>query len=394
MMERFKITRDCSRVLLAGALMMGLATSGTAAEGLISGDLCVAAGSLTAVENLPATGNLPSAAESEAMLREADDFLDAMPDGLQDRQRDAINHALHGMGGELAAIRESRNVEYKVSEKVVTKDIIGDGAARGIKMRLYVPKKYADETSGKGLTKKGEGIPLLVYYHGGGWTIGSINSCAKFCDALASGGDVMVLAVDYSLSPEKTYPTPLYDCVASLEFAFGKAQEWGADADRISVGGDSAGGNLALATVLYRQMQGDKTEGDVKSMVLFYPVTKGFADKSESWRKYRRGYGLDGRLMEAFCESYLGGGDAKDLLVSPGLAPDERIEKLPPMLIINAERDILADQGAEFFEKVKNKKDGSRRIVFDGAVHLFVTKDGQATAFRKAVALADEFLGE
>lgn len=342
----------------------------------------------------------PTEKEKTAILNEADDFIDDMAEGLQDRQSDAVLHALRGQTQELMMIRKMRDVGLEASADVVTEDIIGTGSARGIKMRLY---KNKAAVAGK--------RPLLIYLHGGGWTFGSINSCAKFCDALASGG-IITLAVEYSLAPESPFPGGLMDCVSAVEYALAHASEWGSSEELVSLGGDSSGGNLALATALYLQ---DNPEVKLRSLVLFYPVVKAYADGSGSWRKYSRGYGLDGRLMKAFNEAYTGhtdavmppsskskgdsaavtlpaGDAAADPLVSPALASDAKLRRLPPVLIVAAGRDILYDQGKEFALKVKRLGVGTDYVELPGAVHLFITVDGQPTAFSKAVALTERFL--
>lgn len=321
--------------------------------------------------------DLPTKKESAEMLRQADDFIDAVSDGRQDRQADAVLHAIRGQGAELLAIRNSRRATHVVSKSVKAQDIIGDGSARGLKMRLYRPLAAAKKP-----------LPLLVYFHGGGWTWGGIESCAAFCDALAATGKVMVLAVDYSLAPEKPFPAGLMDCVSSVEYAFSHAKKWGSAAGMVSAGGDSSGGNLALATALY--MNKNATAGQrLHSLVLLYPVVKAYADKeSKSWKKYGRGYGLDKRLMEAFCDAYIAKGNKNDPLVSPVDATPAQLSKLPPMLLVGAERDILRDQGAEFAGKLKNV----RRVEFPGAVHLFITVPGQKAAFDKAVSLVSSYL--
>ena len=211
-------------------------------------------------------------------------------------------HAIRGQGAELLAIRNSRRATHVVSKSVKAQDIIGDGSARGLKMRLYRPLAAAKKP-----------LPLLVYFHGGGWTWGGIESCAAFCDALAATGKVMVLAVDYSLAPEKPFPAGLMDCVSAVEYAFSHAKKWGSAAGMVSAGGDSSGGNLALATALY--MNKNATAGQrLHSLVLLYPVVKAYADKeSKSWKKYGRGYGLDKRLMEAFCDAYIAKGNKMTL---------------------------------------------------------------------------------
>lgn len=326
----------------------------------------------------------PSSTEQKQMLNEADDFIDDMADGQQDRQADAIYHAMRGVNGELVALRNLRNKSTLTPDGVERKDIVGDGSARGIKMRLYKPK-----------VNKKEKLPLLVYFHGGGWTIGGIDSCAEFCDALASAGTMIVLAVDYRLAPENPFPAGFNDCESSLEYALVHAEELGSTPDLVSVGGDSAGGNLALASAIAISHR-DGLSGKLRSVVLIYPVVKAYNDKSASWKKFSRGYGLDGRLMEAFNEAYLYGYNAtttsKNPNISPSHASDADLKNLPPILIISAERDILYDQGKEFALRLNKLGKEVEQINFPGAVHTFVTVKGQPTAFKKAVAITSAFM--
>ncbi|MDE6298765.1 MAG: alpha/beta hydrolase [Muribaculaceae bacterium] len=311
-------------------------------------------------------------AQQTAMLNEADDFIDALPEGLQDIQADAVLRAIRGDGAQLAKIRESRNASPNLSEKVNHTSY----KENGIEMQLYSPKKIEGE------------LPLLVYFHGGGWTFGSINSCAHFCDSLAETGKAGVLAVDYSLAPEHKFPSGLDDCLTSIEFALKNLSEWGFSS--ISLGGDSSGANLALASQISLIEKG-KGE-DIESLILIYPVLKAFPDKSESWRKYARGYGLNRRLMESFFEAYLSSTDSEDALASPGLAIDSVLKKMPPLLLINAERDILFDQGKEFALKIKEIGNHVDWVTMPGATHLFITVPGQPTAFSTAVSLCEDFL--
>lgn len=331
----------------------------------------------------------PTEQDRKAFLNEADDFIDGLPEGLQDHQCDAVLHALRGDSGELAEIRQSRNGSPEYPQMVKVDEFEGDGPVRGIRMRLYTPEIH-----------DGGILPLLVYFHGGGWTFGGLNSCAAFCGSLASTGKVAVLAVDYGLAPENPYPSGLMDCVSAVEYAMAHAAEWGSDGNMVSVGGDSSGGNLALATALY--MNDSQGSDKLRSVVLFYPVVKAYVDKSDSWRRYSRGYGLDSRLMEAFNEAYLHASiedpesvaDAHDELVSPADADESKLGSLPPLLIVGAERDILYDQGKEFADAQIKMGHKTTHVTFPGAVHLFITVYGQPTAFSKAVALTESFLAD
>lgn len=166
------------------------------------------------------------APHNSLMRKEADAFLKQMGTELQPKQRDAILAAIDGDGKGLEQIRSARNSRpvYPPNVKVTHPSA---------NTRLYT------NTETNAVDK-----PLLIYLHGGGWTIGSLNSCARFCSTVCSQGGASVLAVDYRLSPEHPYPTPLDDCEAAIRLALEKAGDWGCSAKRIILGGDSSGGIL------------------------------------------------------------------------------------------------------------------------------------------------------
>lgn len=307
------------------------------------------------------------------MAKETRTFLASMPEGLQQRQADAVLMAVAGKYETLGEVRNTRNTVPEISVNVKTIEV-------GPNLCLFRPKHTSNERR----------LPLLVYLHGGGWTFGSINSCTRFCDALAATGETMVLAVDYRLAPEHPYPYGLQDCAAAFRFATEHAEEWGADTGRISIGGDSSGGNLALATALYLDAKGENMP---RSLLLFYPVVKAYDDRSESWQKYGAGYGLDTTLMKAFNKAYLHSGAIHDTdFVSMADAGDDVLAGLPPVLLVAAGKDILCDQGREFSERLDGIGIDIHRIEFPQAVHLFITVPGQETAFKEAVRLAGVYL--
>ena len=170
--------------------------------------------------------------DRDTFRREADRFLSAMPDGLQEQQTQAILQAIQGDTVPLTRIRVSRNIPIPLPTDVNSLQITPS-------LRLYTPVK-----------KNQSPLPLLIYLHGGGWTFGSINSCARFCQTLAATGNVIVLAVDYRLAPEHPFPDGLEDCIRAVKLARKKALEWGSSPELVSIGGDSAGGNLALSATL------------------------------------------------------------------------------------------------------------------------------------------------
>ena len=299
------------------------------------------------------------------MLVEEQAFLANMKEGLQHVQMLAVRNAMKGDYGALGEIRQSRNKAPALPENIDIKYVASN-------ICLFSP-------AGRAARKR----PLLLYLHGGGWCFGSINSCARFCAALAEAGDCCVAALNYRLAPKFPFPAPLDDCRRAFEYVKCHADEWGCDSLQVSVGGDSAGGNLALATAM-------SVEGVCK-VIPIYPVTKLYTEVTPSWVEYGKGYGDDAELLEAFNEAYSGGA-ARNPLVSVGLASDETLAKLPPVLIISAGHDILFDQTAEFAERLNGLGHSLSYHVFPTATHLFITVPGQPTAFNESVRIVAEFI--
>lgn len=324
-----------------------------------------------------------SAEEALKMRMEADEFLASRPDGLQDRQTLSVRRAIAGDLSGLQAVRRSRDNVQTLSGNVIAEDVRIPGPDGAVGIRIY-----------RNSSPVSEKLPVLVYFHGGGWTFGSLNSCAAVCDALARSGKVVVVGVNYRLAPEYPYPAPLTDCVAAFRYVCDHASEWGGDPARVSVGGDSSGGNLALGVALQEAMKGDAGMNPA-SVVAVYPVLKAFAVPEDgSWSRYAKSYALDACQMEAFDAAYTAGNDsiARLPLVSPAMASDTLLEQLPPVLIINAERDILLDQGLEFASRLQQLGVRSRHELLPGAVHLLVTLPGQHVAFERMAGLMLEFM--
>lgn len=294
---------------------------------------------------------------------EADSFLAGMPEKLQDRQTGAIRMAIAGKPDSLIKVRNARNTVAELPSDIRRTDL-GNG------MALFRSKRHDNDT-----------IPLLVYFHGGGWVIGSINSCSRYCGAIAAKG-ISVLAVDYRLAPEHPFPEGLTDCIDAVRFAQSNLKKW--KCEGISVGGDSSGGNLAIVTAL------SFPSDTFRSLIVFYPVTKAYTDNSESWKEYGKGFGLDSELMETFNAAYTSA--PHDPLVSPAEAADTTLSKLPPTLLVAADRDILKDQGHDFAKHLSRLGVKCKYLLIPGSVHLFITVPGQHYAFGRAVKESAEFI--
>lgn len=307
----------------------------------------------------------PSDSLQRRMLDDERHFLSRMPADLQHRQMLAVRAAISGDCAALQQIRQSRNQPPQLPDGVTatypTPDIC-----------LFTPSRPA-------LRKR----PLLLYLHGGGWCFGSINSCARFCATLALEADCCVATLDYRLSPAHPFPAPLDDCRRAFAYLRQHADAWGCDSTQVAVGGDSAGGNLALATAL-------STEG-VSRVVPIYPVTRLYTRVTPSWTDYAQGYGDDAELLEAFCEAYARG-EEHNPLVSVELAADDTLRSLPPMCLISAGHDILFDQTTQLAHRLQRLGHRLTYHVFPTATHLFITVPGQPTAFTEAVSVVARFL--
>ena len=307
----------------------------------------------------------PSPDKQQRMLAEEKEFLANMKPGLQHTQMLAVRAAMNGDDTALQQIRRSRNQAPALPEGVTASYPTAD-------LCLFTPSRTAARKR-----------PLLLYLHGGGWCFGSINSCARFCATLALEADCCVAALDYRLSPAHPFPAPLDDCRRAFAYLRQHADAWGCDSTQVAVGGDSAGGNLALATAL-------STKG-VSRVVPIYPVTRLYTRVTPSWTDYAQGYGDDAELLEAFCEAYARG-EEHNPLVSVELAADDALRSLPPMCLISAGHDILFDQTTQLAQRLQRLGHRLTYHVFPTATHLFITVPGQSTAFAEAVSVVARFL--
>ena len=206
---------------------------------------------------------------------------------------------------------------------------ISDLDADGIRLRVYRSNHHRDRGA-------------LVYFHGGGWVIGSLDTHDDVCRKLALALDHPVISVDYRLAPEHPFPTPLDDCVSAVKWIHAHARELGIDPDRLAVGGDSAGGNLAAVVANLRPVP-------LCFQMLIYPVTDARRG-SQSYRDNADGYRLTANGMKWFCDHYLNGSSSSetDPLVSPLLTDMSVLSAAPPAIVITAEYDPLRDEGEAY----------------------------------------------
>jgi acetyl esterase len=191
--------------------------------------------------------------------------------------------------------------------------------------------------------------PLLVYYHGGGWVIGDLDSHDSVCRFLAEHSGCRVLSVGYRLAPEHPFPIPLEDAVAAFAWAHGHAAELGADPGRVAVGGDSAGGNLSTALCLQNRESGDPQPA---MQLLLYPVTDAVGGQ-QSRDTFAEGFLLTRNDMEWFEDHYIPDGiDEADPRASMMRAED--VSGLPPAYVATAGFDPLRDEGEIYAARMRD----------------------------------------
>ena len=193
----------------------------------------------------------------------------------------------------------------------------------------------------------GDSYPLLVWYHGGGWTIGDLNSGVDAVRLLANVANCAVISVDYRLAPEHPYPASLDDCYAALEWAVANAAELGVDASQLAVGGDSAGGNLAAVV---SQKARDEGGPAIAFQLLVCPVTDSDFDRPSFHEFGDPKYLLSSEMMQWFWRQYVGDGDMTDPRVAPLRA--ESLEGLPAAHMVISGYDVLRDEGLAYAERL------------------------------------------
>ncbi|MGH3716239.1 MAG: alpha/beta hydrolase [Micromonosporaceae bacterium] len=204
----------------------------------------------------------------------------------------------------------------------------------GLPARLYTPDELAP------------GGGLLVFYHGGGWTVGDLDSHDNVCRFLARHAGVKVLSAAYRLAPEDPFPAGAHDAYAAFRYAVDHADALGVDPEAIAVGGDSAGGNLAIAASLQAVAGGGARPA---YQLLLYPATD-HTRRRASRERFAEGFFLTDATMTFYSDNYVVEPDKADPLASPLLAPE--LSELPPAYLAVAGFDPLRDEGEAFAEQL------------------------------------------
>jgi acetyl esterase/lipase len=230
---------------------------------------------------------------------------------------------------------------------------------------------------------QGDGaFPLLVFFHGSGFVLCSLDTHDGMCRNLCAGAQCIVVSVDYRLAPEHKFPAGLDDCVFATRWVADHAHELNGDTTRIAIGGDSAGGNLAAAAALRLRDEGGPP---LCGQLLIYPVTDYHTPGTPSYEQNADGYGLTRDTMVWFWDHYLNKpSESANPLASPLRAPD--LSNLPPALVVTAEYDPLRDEGELYAARLREAGTHAITSRWDGMNHGFffwagrVDKAGEAMA--------------
>ena len=226
--------------------------------------------------------------------------------------------------------------------------------------------------------------PILVFYHGGGFRLGDLDTYDPICRDLAARSGAIIVSVGYRRAPEHVYPAAVDDSYAALEWVHAHAADIGGDATRLAVGGDSAGGNLAAAVSLKAR---DLAGPPIVFQLLIYPVLNLAEMETESHRLFAEGYVIGGAAHEFTRDAYVPNpADRRRPYASPLLADD--LMDLPPALVITAEFDPLRDEGEMYARKLAAAGVRTRATRYEGVPHAFLY--APAAMSRKTDGALDE----
>jgi len=268
---------------------------------------------------------------------------------------------LHSLGAPQArvAYKKARAIAQPAPPEVgAVAALSAEGPAGQVPLRYYRPTGSA----------AADVLPVLVFLHGGGWTIGDLDTHDVVCRELCNRAACAVVSVDYRLAPEHKFPAAVDDTIAATRWVVQHAQRLAVDPARVAIGGDSAGGNLAtVAALALRDAGGPR----LALQLLIYPATD-FRCNTPSHTKNGSGYLLTREAIDYFSRSYLSGPhEATDWRASPALAASLR--GLPPAFVLTAGYDPLLDEGAHYAQALRDAGVPVEYVCFDAQIHGFIT---------------------
>ncbi|PYM22860.1 MAG: acetyl hydrolase [Candidatus Rokuibacteriota bacterium] len=269
--------------------------------------------------------------------------------------------------------RETRPASTPTPPQIgMVRDLTADGPLGPIPLRVYRPAGVPASTP----------LAVLVFFHGGGWVIGDLETHDVLCRQLTAGSGVSVVSVDYRLAPEHKFPAAVDDAWAATRWVVAHAGELAVDASRLAVGGDSAGGNLAAVVALLAR---DKGAPAIAVQVLIYPVTD-LVGETRSYRDFAEGYLLTREGMRWFIAHYLTAeAEAADWRASPIRA--QSLAGLPAALIVTAGFDPLRDEGEAYAERLRDAGVRVDSVCYGGMIHGFVPMGRLLDTAGRAISL-------
>ena len=279
---------------------------------------------------------------------------------------------------QMEAVAKARNTNPTQVGGIEERMIPGPGGE--IRVRLYRPPRAE------------EPLPAIIYFHGGGHVIGSLDTHDGTARNLCAGTGALLASVDYRMGPEHRFPAAVEDSFAAVQWLHRQAPELGVDPDRIAVAGDSAGANLAAVVALLARDAGGPA---IRLQVLVYPIAD-YNLVGESYEKYAKGYGvLTREAMVWFQRHYLTGlGEADDWRASPIKA--RSLAGVAPALIVTAECDVLHDDGVRYAEALKKAGVPVEYREYAGMIHAFFGMvpmvDGAVQAQKDVIAALKDAL--
>jgi acetyl esterase/lipase len=251
------------------------------------------------------------------------------------------------------------SIPVKKLPAVIENRIISGGpGGRDISITIVRPENSSNET-----------LPVVMFFHGGGWILGGFDTHERLVRELANNANAVIVFVNYTPSPEAKYPVSLEQAYAATKWVSENGQAIHVDSSRLAVVGDSVGGNMTAAfTILAKERGGPP----ITFQVLFYPVTDANFNTS-SYMKYQEGYWLTREAMKWFWDNYTSSQtNRKEPTISPLQASIEQLEGLPPALVINGENDVLCDEGEAYARKLLEAGVRVTAVRYHGTIHDFV----------------------
>ena len=253
---------------------------------------------------------------------------------------------------------------------------------------LLIPGPGGDVPARLYASDRGGLRPALIYFHGGGWVLGSVDTHDPICRSLAKESGAAVISVGYRLAPEHKFPAAVEDAHAATVWVCANAERLGIDVSRIVISGDSAGGNLATVIAMRCRDGGGPA---LAGQVLIYPVTDIGLSETASYRELSEGYFLGRAEMAWFAGHYLSSPEAaRNPEASPLIATD--LSWLPPALVITAEFDPLRDEGEAYAERLREAGVPVVLTRYPGVIHGFFVMRGAISAGQQAIRQVAEFV--